>query len=205
VLRQQKQEVKKVQSSLHSLKGVVVVEDLVRAKKLLKDSEVEEEKKVRVLRQLGEKRPSTELLESTGIGRTVKKLSREGEGEVRSAASKVYRSWKDTVERRVELSHTKIEVRCDKETESRRSSAVRLVTTALTRSLDCSAQRREELAREVEKEVFTACNNLVGSRYRKLTRKVVFGLRGDSETRDQLVVGGEKAASKIVKIYLRDS
>ena len=114
MLREQKQEVKKVQSSLHSLKGVVVVEDLVRAKKLLKDSEVEEEKKVRVLRQLGEKRPSTELLESTGIGRTVKKLSREGEGEVRSAASKVYRSWKDTVERRVELSHTKIEVRCDK-------------------------------------------------------------------------------------------
>ena len=91
------------------------------------------------------------------------------------------------------------------ETESRRSSAVRLVTTALTRSLDCSAQRREELAREVEKEVFTACNNLVGSRYRKLTRKVVFGLRGDPETRDQLVVVGEKAASKIVKIYLRDS
>ena len=114
VLREQKQGPQKVQSSLHSLKGVVVVEDLVRAKKLLKDSEVEEEKKVRVLRQLGEKRPSTELLESTGIGRTVKKLSREGEGEVRSAASKVYRSWKDTVERRVELSHTKIEVRCDK-------------------------------------------------------------------------------------------
>ena len=91
------------------------------------------------------------------------------------------------------------------ETESRRSSAVRLVTTALTRALDCSAQRREELAREVEKEVFTACSNLVGSRYRKLTRKVVFGLRGDSETREQLVVVGEKAASKIVKIYLRDS
>ena len=80
-----------------------------------------------------------------------------------------------------------------------------LLTTALTRSLTCDPLRREELAKEVEKEVFGACNNLVGSRYRKLTRKVVFGLRGDSETRDQLVVGGEKAASKIVKIYLRDS
>ena len=114
MLREQKQEVKQVQSSLHSLKGVVVVEDLVRAKKLLKDSEVEEEKKVRVLRQLGEKRPSTKLLESTGIGRTVRKLSREGEGEVRRAATKVYLSWKDTVERRVELSHTKIEVQSDK-------------------------------------------------------------------------------------------
>ena len=114
VLREQKQEPEKVQSSLHSLKGVVVVEDLVRAKKLLNDSDVEEERKVRVLRQLGEKRPSTALLESTGIGRTVRKLSREGEGEVKVEATKVYRAWKSTVEKRVELSHTKIEVRCDK-------------------------------------------------------------------------------------------
>ena len=80
-----------------------------------------------------------------------------------------------------------------------------MVATALSRALDCPAQRREELAREVEKQVFTACSNLVGSRYRKLTRKVVFGLRGNPETREQLVVGGEKAASKIVKIYLRGS
>ena len=114
VLREQKEEPRKVQSSLFSLKGVVVVEDLVRAKKLLKEEHVEEERKVTVLRELGEKRPSTELLESTGIGRTVRKLSKEGEGEVKVEATKVYRSWKDAVERRVELSHTKIEVRCDK-------------------------------------------------------------------------------------------
>ena len=114
MLREQKQQKQKVQSSLHSLKGVVVVEDLVRAKKLLKEEDVEEERKVRVLRELGEKRPSTELLESTGIGRTVRKLSEEGEGEVKREATKVYRSWRDTVEKRVELSHTKIEVRCDK-------------------------------------------------------------------------------------------
>ena len=94
VLREQKQGPQKVQSSLHSLKGVVVVEDLVRAKKLLNEEDVEEERKVRVLRQLGEKRPSTELLASTGIGRTVRKLSREGEGEVRRAASKVYQTWR---------------------------------------------------------------------------------------------------------------
>lgn len=87
------------------------------------------------------------------------------------------------------------------ETESRRSSAVSLLTTALTRSLTCDSLRREELAKEVEKEVFAACNNLVGSRYRKLTRKVVFGLRGDSEAREQLV-GGERGASRVVKTYL---
>ena len=76
-----------------------------------------------------------------------------------------------------------------------------LLTTALTRSLTCDSLRREELAKEVEKEVFAACNNLVGSRYRKLTRKVVFGLRGDSEAREQLV-GGERGASRVVKTYL---
>ena len=102
VLSDLKQEPRKVQSSLFSLKGVVVVEDLVRAKKLLKEEHVEEERKVTVLRELGEKRPSTELLESTGIGRTVRKLSKEGEGEVKVEATKVYRSWKDAVERRVE-------------------------------------------------------------------------------------------------------
>ena len=91
------------------------------------------------------------------------------------------------------------------ETENRRSSAVSLLTTALTRSLKCDPLRREELAKEVEKEVFAACNNLVGSRYRKLTRKVVFGLRGDSEAREQLV-GGEKGASRVlVKTYLTGS
>ena len=114
MLREQKQEPQKVQSSLHSLKGVVVVEDLVRAKKLLGEEDVEEERKVQVLRQLGEKQPSTELLSSTGIGRIVRKLSIHSEGEVKREATKVYRSWRSTVEKRVELSHTRIEVRCDK-------------------------------------------------------------------------------------------
>ena len=70
VLREQKEEPRKVQSSLFSLKGVVVVEDLVKAKNLLRDEDVDPERKVKVLRQLGEKQPSTELLETTGIGRT---------------------------------------------------------------------------------------------------------------------------------------
>ena len=77
-----------------------------------------------------------------------------------------------------------------------------LLTTALTRSLTCDPLRREELAKEVEKEVFAACNNLVGSRYRKLTRKVVFGLRGDSEAREQLVLGEKGASRVLVKTYL---
>ena len=89
------------------------------------------------------------------------------------------------------------------ETETRRSSAVSLLTTALSRSLDCHPEKRQHLAREVEKEVFAACNNLVGARYRELTRKVVFGLRKDCQAREELVAG-EKTASKIVKTFIRD-
>ena len=118
VLREQKEEPRKVQSSLFSLKGVVVVEDLVKAKNLLRDEDVDPKRKVRVLRQLGEKKPSTELLETTGIGRTVRRLSKEGEGEVKKVATKVYITWKQAVEKRVELSHTKIEVACDKVREN---------------------------------------------------------------------------------------
>ena len=80
-----------------------------------------------------------------------------------------------------------------------------LLTTALTRSSKCNPLRREELAKEVEKEVFAACNNLVGSRYRKLTRKVVFGLRGDSEAREQLVLGEKGGSRVLVQTYLTDS
>ena len=89
------------------------------------------------------------------------------------------------------------------ETETRRSSAVSLLTTALSRSLDCHPEKRQHLAREVEKEVFAACNNLVGARYRELTRKVVFGLRKDCQAREELVAG-EKTANKLVKTFIRD-
>ena len=118
VLREQKEEPRKVQSSLFSLKGVVVVEDLVKAKNLLRDEDVDPERKVKVLRQLGEKQPSTELLETTGIGRTVRRLSKEAEGEVKKVATEVYITWKQAVEKRVELSHNKIEVACDKVREN---------------------------------------------------------------------------------------
>ena len=112
VLREVRQEGPRVQSRLEALPGVVVVEELVRAKELLEREEEAEERKVKVLRQLLEKRPSTKLLEETRIGRTVRRLS-EGEGEVARLASRLYKRWKREVERRVELSHTRIEVRSD--------------------------------------------------------------------------------------------
>jgi hypothetical protein len=109
------------QATLHSLAGVVVVEELERARALLEDEEVPGERKETALRELLEKRPSTALITRVGIGRTVRRLSKAEEGEegVRRLAGRVYRRWRQAVERRVELGQTRIEVRSDK--VSRRS------------------------------------------------------------------------------------
>ena len=128
------------QVSLHSLAGVVVVEDLERARRILEDPQEDRLRKLEVLGELLGKRPSTALISEVGIGRTVRRIS-EGKGvrrvlaesnrsqqeveqearsdqeedqKVRQLARRVYRRWKEAVEKRVELSHRKIEVRCDK-------------------------------------------------------------------------------------------
>ena len=126
------------QVSLHSLAGVVVVEDLQRARRILEDPQEDRLRKLEVLGELLGKRPSTALISEVGIGRTVRRIS-EGKGvrrvlaersqqekeqearsdqeedqEVRQLARRVYRRWKEAVEKTVELSHRKIEVRCDK-------------------------------------------------------------------------------------------
>ena len=48
----------------------------------------------------------------------MRRLSKEAEGEVKKVATEVYITWKQAVEKRVELSHNKIEVACDKVREN---------------------------------------------------------------------------------------
>ena len=73
------------QASLFSLRGVVVVEELQRQKKQLQDNNLSLDKKEEILLQLAAKKPSTKLIIETGIGRTVRRLSKESE-----AAKKVH-------------------------------------------------------------------------------------------------------------------
>lgn len=199
VLREVRQEGPRVQSRLEALPGVVVVEELVRAKELLEREEEAEERKVKVLRQLLEKRPSTKLLEETRIGRTVRRLS-EGEGEVARLASRLYKRWKREVERRVELSHTRIEVRSDKETERRRGAARALLDTALGREAGLAPAAREQLAARVEAQLFLACSSLIGGGYRRLVRRVVFGL-GRQAVREE-VVQGVRPVARLVREFM---
>ena len=76
--------------------------------------------KIRILNQLHQKNPSKEVLIKVGIGKTVNILRRgfeESEGEERNLKKlslKVYKKWKNELERKVELKSNPIDVQCDK-------------------------------------------------------------------------------------------
>ena len=62
------------QRTLNSLKGVVVLEDIDAFVTKLESSDVGNDEKVKILKKLLKKQPSTEIIASTGIGKVVKKL-----------------------------------------------------------------------------------------------------------------------------------
>ena len=64
------------QTTLQSLAGVVVLEELEHAKNILESEHETTERKLEVLNGLKNKKPSKEVLVKVGIGKTVKKLGK---------------------------------------------------------------------------------------------------------------------------------
>ena len=62
------------QRTLNSLKGVVVLEDINAFVTKLESPEVGNDEKVKILKKLLKKQPSTEIIVDSGIGKVVKKL-----------------------------------------------------------------------------------------------------------------------------------
>ena len=62
------------QRTLNSLKGVVVLEDIDAFVTKLESPEVGNDEKVKILKKLLKKQPSTEIIVDSGIGKVVKKL-----------------------------------------------------------------------------------------------------------------------------------
>jgi len=180
------------QSTLQSLAGVVVIEDFVQAKISLEDKSVTSEKKIEILKQLLNKNPSKEVLIQVGIGRTVRKLRKElpDEGEsdekqikVAKLSEKVYRKWRHELERKVELKHNPIRVKCDQETERLRSAAVKFILATFEDSGSEPTSNKEEiqsLSESLEVELFNCSNKLVNTKYRRLSRKVIFALKSEN-------------------------
>ena len=162
------------QASLFSLRGVVVVEELQRQKKQLQDKNLSLDKKEEILLQLAAKKPSTKLIIETGIGRTVRRLSKESE-----AAKKVYNLWRDEVEKRESLKERgPIDVTCDADTNAWRSRAKRLIRDA--------GVTDPQVLTELEKHLFDATGHLINTAYRRTVRRMVFACKHQPDLREKL-------------------
>jgi len=94
------------QLTLKSLPGVVVIEDFIEAKNNLEDEKVSSQKKIEILKKLLSKSPCKEVLVQVGIGKTVYKLRKiNKQKKVAKLSEKVYRKWRNELERKVELKY----------------------------------------------------------------------------------------------------
>ena len=159
------------QRRLSDLQGVVVLKDLEKSVKKLKDPNVEDEEKLKILKTLRKKQPSTEIIKSTGVGKVLRKLLRNNTSslEVVEAAQELEDYWKNLVERRVELSFgNKPEVATDLETQTIREKA---------RGLFFKAYREEneikiDILQTLERKFYIHFKPCIGVSYRRAIRRV---------------------------------
>ncbi|XP_059091595.1 transcription elongation factor A N-terminal and central domain-containing protein 2-like [Tigriopus californicus] len=129
-----------------------------------------------ILRAWREKSPSTTVIKTTGIGRTIRRLAQSSSVDpgVRAEAAAVYQHWRAQVEKRVELeTRGPLEVECDRPTANWRQRARHLLNQAVT----TAGQPEQDLALNLEKAAFELCRHVIGNRYRRCVRSMVLSLR----------------------------
>jgi len=188
------------QQRISDLKGVVSLDRFEDVVSQLTDETVSDTTKVRLLKSLREKQPATQVIQSTGIGKIVRQLSRseEGEGviceEVRREALKVYKDWKGLVESRVQkkIEAKHIEVACDEDTIKARQTTVSLFRQAVIKAKQNSSgqsnasltDKDKLLTTQIEKCLFKCSGNLLNKAYRRAGRKIVFELTYQQQRQD---------------------
>ncbi|KAL3869422.1 hypothetical protein ACJMK2_042106 [Sinanodonta woodiana] len=178
------------QTTIESLKGVVIVEDILRHKSILVLKTSSKEEILNSLRELGKKIPSRNVMLDTKIGRTVNKLCKNEDQEISQAAKRVYIKWRSHFEDH--FSRPLIEVRCDLKTERLRTSGRKLLTDAL------QVETNHSLPDAIERQVFQEHRQLVNNNYKRTMRALVFLLKNQQNMRTK-VLAGEITVKHLVK------
>ncbi|XP_073499540.1 transcription elongation factor A N-terminal and central domain-containing protein 2 [Phyllobates terribilis] len=171
----------KGQATLHSLKRVVVLEDIKRWKCNLDLPNQSTENLIDTLSQLKKKIPSEEVILSTKIGEAVERLQIHGDKEVSDLAKEVHIQWETFIQEK--RCKPAIEVRSDAATEKLRSNGRRMLSDSL------GTEAGDSLAECIEREVFHQSSRLINVHYRRTVRALVFALKNKPEIRTQVKDG----------------
>ncbi|XP_060082555.1 transcription elongation factor A N-terminal and central domain-containing protein 2-like [Ylistrum balloti] len=182
------------QSTIESLKGVVVIEDIHRLQAKLRLSSTTHDEMVQCLRELGKKIPPRNVMKDTKIGKDVNKLRQHEDSNVRREAKKVYIKWKSHFEDFQD--RQQIEVKCDAKTERLRSSGQRLLLESL------GVKEDSNLPEVIERDTFHFFKRLVNNNYRRTIRNIVFTLKHQEDVRTQ-VLSGEMSVEKLIQTCKR--
>jgi len=196
------------QRTLNDLNGVVSLEYIKNAVKKLGDANTAIHEKVSILKKLRSKQPSTEIIKSSGIGKLLRSIAKSTnsssnpeEEKFKDEATDLYKKWKKTIEKRVELACNAkdIEVDYDDTTKNLRTNAISLMKNA-SRSIKGSTPEPSvqnlstneidtEVFKAIEKHFFEFYGRRVNTKYRKMTRRIVFEIQyNKGNIRNQLSV-----------------
>jgi len=169
------------QRRLKDLRGVVVLEGLEEANKILTDPTSSDELLEKTLRNLVKKVPGRDILQKTGIGKSVRRLTKHENLTVQRAATKVYDLWKGHVLHKAK--QQKQEVRFDLESQRLRDIARKWFAEALTTTV------QDEVVVRLEDTIFYACKRILTPAYRRSCRQIAHKLRNDVNLQNKLVAG----------------
>ena len=178
------------QRRLNDLKGVWVIEKITDYKEKLKDPNVSSEDKIEIVVRLQEKSPSTEMIQSTGIGTVIRNIakSKQDQENIPSVrlikeSMKLYRHWKRLVERREDQDLVR---RMENLNTTERQNQVKKLKDACKDCIDKNIKEREmdielnvlyNLANSIEEYVFISTGQFIGSYYRRILQKLICDIR----------------------------